>query len=176
MIGMVALLAVIGLALALVMALATALRRVIRPRDSSGPPASRAECLLRSIPAAMAAALAFVAAARVSADSSYEIGGGLVLVFVVAGIASTIVAVSLVVSGLPNRAIYLAGTIAMACAILLLASAPITFARSACACTSSGIPYVPPTLAGLDAVSWSFIAAVGTPVLLLVAFVRRPYR
>jgi hypothetical protein len=169
-----ALLIGIGLAIALALALATALRRVIRPRDSSGPPASRAECLLRSIPAALAAALAFVAAARVSADSSYEIGGGLVLVFVVAGIASMIAAGSLVSRGLSSGTIYLAGAIAMACAILTLAVSPIAFARSACACTSPAIAYVPPTLAGLDATSWALISAVGTPTLLLLALIRRP--
>lgn len=174
MIGLALLLAVVGIGVAVVLALASALRRLIRPLESSGPPASRAECLLRSIPAGLAAVLDFVAAARVSADTSFELGGGVSLVFVAAGLAATVVAVILVWSGLSNRSIYVAESFAIACALLLLASSPIAFARSACTCSTPAIPYVHPTLAGLDATPWAFIAAVGTPVLLLVALVRRP--
>jgi hypothetical protein len=174
MVGIALLLGVLGIALAVALVLAWALRRLKGPLGPSGSPASRAECLLRSIPAGMAAVLAFVAAARVSADASYEIGGGIILVLVIAGVASTIAAVSLVWRGLSSRAPYLAGSFAMACAIMLLASSPIAFARSACACTRPAIPYVPPTLAGMDATTWAMTSAVGIPVLLLLALIRRP--
>lgn len=173
MIGIALLFGALGTAVVVILALAWALRRLLGQFGPSRSPASRAERLLRSIPAGLAAVLAFVAAARVSMDASYEIGGGIVLVLIAAGVAATIASVALALRGPSSRAAYVAGSIAIACALLLLASSPLAFARSVCACSASAVPYVPPTLAGIDATAWAMISAVGTPVLLLVALVRR---
>jgi len=173
MIGTALLLGALGTALVGVLALAWALRRLLGQFGPSRSPASRAERLLRSVPAGLAAVLAFVAAARVSMDVSYEIGGGIVLVLVAAGVAAAIVSVALAWRGPSSRAPYLAGSVAIACVLLLLASSPLAFARSVCACSTPAVPYVPPTLAGIDATTWAMISVVGTPVLLLVALMRR---
>ena len=106
-------------------------------------------------------------------DSSYEIGGGIVLVLVAAGVAAAMVSVALAWSGPSSRIPYLVGLVALSCTLLLLASSPLAFARSVCACTSPAVPYLHPTLAGMDATTWAMISAVGTPVLLLVALMRR---
>jgi hypothetical protein len=167
------LLAALGIALTVDLAVARAIRRRIAPLGPAGSPHSRADGLLRSVPAGLAAVLAFIAAARVSMDASLEIGGGIVLVLVAVGVAAALVAVALAWRGTSSQAPYLAASFAIACALLLLASAPLAFARSVCACSTPAVPYVPPTLAGLDATTWAVISAVGTPVLLLVALVRR---
>jgi hypothetical protein len=172
-IGIALLLGALGTALVLALALAWALRRLLGQFGPSRSPASRAERLLKSVPAGLAAVLAFVAAASVSVDASYEIGGGIVLVLVAAGVAAAIASVALAGRGPLSQAPYLAGSVAIACALLLLASSPLAFARSVCACTTPAVPYVPPTLAGMDATTWAMISAVGTPVLLLVALMRR---
>jgi hypothetical protein len=121
----------------------------------------------------LAAILAFVAAARASMDASYEIGGGIVLVLVAAGVAAALASVALAWRGPSSRAPYLAGSVAIACALVLLASSPLAFARAVCACSTPAVPYVPPTLAGMDATTWAMISAVGTPAFLLVALLRR---
>lgn len=174
MIGAALLLGALGTALVVVLALAWALRRLLGQFGPSRSPASRTEGLLRSIPAGLAAVLAFVAAASVSVDASYEIGGGIVLVLVAAGVAAAIASVALAWRGRSSRAPYLAGSVAIACALVLLASSPLAFARSVCACSTPAVPYVPPTLAGMDATTWAMISVVGTPMLLFVALMRRP--
>jgi hypothetical protein len=171
-IGIELLLGVLGTALVLVLALAWALRRVLGQFGPSRSPASRAQGLLRSVPAGLAAILALVAAARVSMDASYAIGGGIALILVASGVAASIASVALAWRGPSSRAPYLAGSVASACALLLLASSPLAFAHSGCGCTTPAVPYVPPTLAGMDATTWAMISAVGTPVLLLVALMR----
>jgi hypothetical protein len=167
------LLAAVGIALTVDLAAARAIRRRIVPFGPAGSSRSRAGGLLRSVPAALAAVLAFIAAARVSMDASFEIGGGIVLVLVTVGVAAAIVAVALAWLGTSSQVPYLAGSFAITCALLLLVSSPLALARTVCACTSSTLLYLPPTLAGMDATTWAVISAVGSPVLLLVALVRR---
>lgn len=173
MIGIALLLGALGIAVAVVLALAWAIRRLPGQLGPSRSPASRVEGPIRSIPAAVAAVLAFVAAARVSIDASYEIGGGIVLILVGAGIAAAIASVALVWRGPSSRVPYLTGSVAIACALLLLVTSPLAFARSACACSTPAVPYAAPTFAGMDATTWAMVSAVGTPVLLLVALMRR---
>jgi hypothetical protein len=172
-IGTALLLGVLGTGLVLILALAWALRRGLGQFGSSRSPASRAEGILRSIPAGLAAVLAFLAAVRVSLDTSYAIGGGIVLILIASGVAAAITSVALAWRGTSSRAPDLAGSVASACALLLLASSPLAFARSVCGCSTPAVPYVPPTLAGMDATTWAMISAVVTPVLLLVALLRR---
>jgi hypothetical protein len=172
-IGLALLFGVLGAALVLVLALAWVLRRVLGQLGPSRSPASRAGGLLRSTPAGLGGVLAFVAAARVSMDTSYAIGGGVVLILVAAGVAAAIASVALAWRGPSSRAPYLGGSVASACALLLLASSPLAFARSGCGCTTPAVSYVPPTLAGMDATTWAMISAVGTPALLLLALMGR---
>lgn len=167
------LLAAVGTAIAVALALAWTLRRLVAEFKPSRSPASRAERLLRSFAAGLSAVLAFVAAVRVSMDASYEIGGGIELILVAAGVAAAMVSAALAWSGPSSRIPYLAGLVALSCTLLLLASSPLAFVGSACACTTPAVPYVHPTLAGMDGTTWAMISAVGTPVLLLVALVRR---
>ena len=73
-----------------------------------------------------------------------------------------------------SSVVRLAGSISIACGLLLAALSPLAFARDACGCTTPAVPYVPPTLAALDATAWAVISAVVTPVLVLVALLQRP--
>ena len=172
MIGATLLLVGLGTALVVILALAWALRRLIGQLGWSRSPTSRAEYLLRSAAALLAAALAFLAAARVSVDSSYEFGGGIIVVLLAAGVAAAIVSAALVWSRTASPLVRLAGSISIACGLLLAALSPLAFARDACGCTTPAVPYVPPTLAGLDATAWAVISAVVSPGLLLVALVQ----
>jgi hypothetical protein len=168
------LLAALGAAIAVALALwAWTLRRLVAKFEPSRSPVSRAERLFRSFAAGLSAVLALVAAVRVSLDSSYELGGGIVLILVAAGAAATTISLALAWSGPSSRIPYLAGVLALSCTLLLLASSPLAFAVSACACTTPAVPYVHPTLAGMDGTTWAMISAVGTPVLLLGALMGR---
>ena len=55
-----------------------------------------------------------------------------------------------------------------------LATSPPSLARSACACTSPAIRFVPPLWLGLDATTWATMALVGVPALLAIALL--PWR
>jgi hypothetical protein len=65
--------AAIGIAPTVDLAVAWAIRRRIAPFGPAESPSSRADGLLRSVPAGLAASLAFIAAARVSMDASFEV-------------------------------------------------------------------------------------------------------
>jgi hypothetical protein len=92
-------------------------------------------------------------------DASYEIGEGIVLVLVAADAAAALVSAALAWRGPSSRAPYLAGSVAIACALVLLASSPLAFARSVCAYSTPAVPYVPssvpPSVAGPARRPWS---------------------
>jgi hypothetical protein len=174
MVGTAVLVGAIIISLGALLGVAWTMGRLLRPFRATDDRVSARERLLRAVPALLAAVIAFVAAARVNADASFQLGGGVTLIFIVAGIASMATAIGLVRIGQASSLPQVAGLIAAAAGALVAGSAPISFAKSVCACTSPATPYVSPTLLGMDAVTWAVISIIATPALLLIAFARRP--
>lgn len=127
---------------------------------------------LRAALASAAALLAFVAAARLAEDRSMDVEPAASLFFIAEAALAATIALA-IASRRPTPARVL-GTIVVGVGALGLATSPVSLARSACACTSPAVPYVPPTWLGLDATTWATVALVGVPVLLAIALL--PWR
>lgn len=126
--------------------------------------------LLRAAIALAAGLLAIVAAAVLAQDQSMELQPAESLFFIAEAAVAAAVAIAIARRRfVPVRVV---GTMVAAFWVIGVASAPLSLARTACACsTPAGPPYVPPTLLGLDATAWATAALVGVPVMLLVAMV-----
>jgi hypothetical protein len=165
-----AILVVSGAALAL--GALAAIERRGRERSAEHP-SPRPERLARFLLAGLGAGPSFTAAAVANSDASLELGGGIVLVFAVVGLAALAIAIEAARFGpllRPTRG----GIVgALAGAAVYLASSPVLLAESACACARPAVPYIPPAFLGLTAPGWALVALIATPALSLAAVTGR---
>jgi len=138
-------------------------------RRSCSPP----ERLVRCLVALLGAGLAVAASYSASLDASLELGGGIVLLFALAGVAAVFVAIEVARFGPMLRTPYLGVLVAVGFAALIVVSSPFALAQSACACARPEVPYVPPTLFGVAATGWATFSAITTPALLVAATLGR---
>ena len=117
-----------------------------------------------------AALLAAVAATMLAQDQSLALQPASSLFFIAEAAAAASIALAIARQRLAATRVL--GAIIAAIWVVGVASAPISLARSACACaTPAGPPYIPPTWLGLDATAWATGALVGAPILLVAAMV-----